>query len=204
MGLQGPEHLQAHLSRLEAAAEEPVPWLSEVIEELHAWAGSTPAALRLRLDARHGQLWARRESLPATPHPYRLLPLPHPLPPLGAPRRKGLDGRWEAAPLAAARAFGAEDALLLWPDGTLAESAIATVAWERGRELLLPPPGGRVAGLGERLTLPGWAAARGLSLHTSPIHLAELGDGRLWCVNALRGVWPAELHLPRASADPLP
>jgi branched-subunit amino acid aminotransferase/4-amino-4-deoxychorismate lyase len=100
--------------------------------------------------------------------------------------------------LAAAHAAGAHDALLLWPDGTVAETGIAAVALEREGELWIPPPAGRVASLAEALELPIWARERGLALLTRPFPLEEVASGTLWCLNAVRGMWQAE------SLSPLP
>jgi hypothetical protein len=136
------------------------------------------------------------EPFAALPAPYRLLPRPHPL---GDARgesfapHKGLMGPWSAAALAEARAAGADDLLCLWPDGTVAETAIASVALHLDAALRLPPPEGRVASLAEALDLPDWAAARGLEICTAPITLPECAHGTLLCFNAARGVWQAEI-----------
>lgn len=193
----GAQHLEAHLARLGAAR-----WLQSLRPELEAWAGRKNAALRLSLDPAAEVLWARLEPLPETPTPWRMCLLPHPLPPAELPRIKGMDGRWDGDVLARARSAGAHDALLLWPDGTVAETAIAAVALERDGLLVLPPTGGRVASLGERLMLPDWARFRGLRIVYEPLRPADL-EGSCWCVNAVRGVWRAELHSPIGPVDPL-
>lgn len=194
------QHLAAHLARLEAAARalgEPAGWVRDLAGPLGAWLSAEAvedAALRLRLHP--GQMEARLESLPTAPQPYRLLVRPHPL---GARRgdpiliHKGLSGPWGRDLLSEARGLGAEDVLLVWPDGTLAETAIASVGIELGEELMVPLPMGRVASLAERLDLPAWAAARGLRRVEAPVTLKEAASGRLWCVNALRGIWPATI-----------
>ena len=198
-----PEHLEAHLERLRAgtlALGLAVHWLPELQADLRGWlaevVGSGDLTLRLRLEPAAGRLHASLEPLPSAPDPYRLLALPHPL----ALRRqdpllphKGLGGPWHEATLAEVRAGGADDALLLWEDGTAAETAIAAIALEANGSLRLPPQQGRVASLAERLQMPAWAAARGLPLTMGPIRLAELRAGRLWCFNALRGFWPGTL-----------
>jgi branched-subunit amino acid aminotransferase/4-amino-4-deoxychorismate lyase len=106
---------------------------------------------------------------------------------------KGLSGPWSAATRAEAQQLGGEDALLLWPDGTLAETAIAAVGLEVNGAFLLPSPEGRVASLAKRLDLPAWAAGRGLRIEVAPIPRSRMPEGRLWCLNALRGIWPASL-----------
>ncbi len=122
--------------------------------------------------------------------------MPHPmgdLRPDPLARHKGLSGPWRPQVLSEAWRQGAEDALLLWPDGTLAESAIATVALERDEFLILPPAEGRVASVAERMDLPRWAEERGWRMQHAPIVLADCARGQLWCLNALRGLWPATL-----------
>jgi branched-subunit amino acid aminotransferase/4-amino-4-deoxychorismate lyase len=197
-----PRHLAAHLDRLQAGAKalgHASPWLPEATEELGYWLkrhAAPEAALRLELRLDLKLLDARLEPLPPPSTPYRLAPLPHPMGDLRpdplAPH-KGLSGPWRPQALAEAWRHGAEDALLLWPDGTLAESAIATVALERAGTLTLPPPEGRVASVAERLDLPAWAEEHGWLLQRAPISLEDCGGGRLWCLNALRGLWPATL-----------
>jgi len=198
-----PRHLEAHLDRLLAGATAmglEVPWLTAIQSELVAWlameAPRTDAALRLLLHPETARLSARLEPLPTIPRPYRLKVLPHPL---QARRQeativhKGLAGPWSQTALSAARETGAEDALLIWDDGTLAETAIAAVALEWGQCLVVPPPQGRVASLAERLDLPDWARSRGLRIEVASLSLPEVREGRLWCLNALRGIWPALL-----------
>lgn len=199
-----PRHLEAHLLRLEAGAAMlgyPTPWVANLQQELDQWLQATlpagDAALRLVLQPTQAFCSARLEALPLPPSPCRLVPMPHPLmegrPDPAAPH-KGLTGSWPATALQEAHRLGGDDALLLWPDGTLAETAIAAVGLERGERFLLPPPEGRVASLAERLDLPTWAADRRLQVTTAPISLAEAREGRLWCMNALRGIWPATLR----------
>jgi branched-subunit amino acid aminotransferase/4-amino-4-deoxychorismate lyase len=157
--------------------------------------------LRLSLDPAGQVLYALREPLPPTPNPYRLLPMPHPLGWIDPSRQKGMDGRWGLRLLDQAQRLGAADALLLWGDGSVAETAIASLALEWGDSLLLPPQAGRVEGLGERLLLPAWAEERHLRIVHRPFTLREAQTHPLWCVNAVRGVWRAELHLPASSTD---
>lgn len=198
-----PRHLEAHLERLRVGSRalgHEVPWLSEARRDIEHWLGRNAApemALRLELHLDLQRLDARLEPLPQAPSPCRLAPMPHPMGdlrphPLAA--HKGLSGSWRPQALSEARRRHAEDALLLWPDGTLAETTIATVALERGGSLILPPVEGRVASVTERLDLPGWAQERGWVLRHGSIDLADCAEGRLWCLNALRGFWPATLR----------
>ncbi|MDE3246558.1 MAG: hypothetical protein KGN80_10755, partial [Acidobacteriota bacterium] len=57
----------------------------------------------------------------------------------------------------------------------------------------LPPLEGRVGSLTEALELPLWASSHGVALQRRPITLAEVSSGQLWCMNALRGLWQAEV-----------
>lgn len=188
-------HGEAHLERLAASAAaegRSAAWLVTECEALTAWVAGAwrdpVEALRLRLQG--DRLWAWLEPLPGTPDPYRLRLHPHPLgSPSGHPLapHKGLLGFWGARTLQAVQAGGADDALLHWPDGTLAETAIASIALEVGGELWLPPREGRVASLAERLDLPAWAGGRALRIRA--FRAGDLERGELWCFNAVRGVW---------------
>lgn len=193
-----PRHLGAHGHRLTAGAAAlglAVPWLEAALEELAAWLvghAGVDRALRLTLEPGPGLLRARLEPLPQSASPYGLVPLPHPLGDLrSAPlaRHKGLSGWGWRETLATAEALGGVDALLFWPDGTVAETAIATVALETQGTLFLPPESGRVASVTERLDLPAWAELRGLRLQSAPF--PPEARGQFWCLNALRGIWPA-------------
>lgn len=196
-----PRHFEAHLDRLRegaAALRTAVPWLPQAASDLLVWLAPLPgaAALRLALDPDLQVLEASLEPLPPAPNPCRLAPMPHPGGDLrGHPLapHKGLSGPWCTEALAEARLRGAEDALLLWPDGSIAESPIATVALERDGILTLPPREGRVAGLTERMDLPRWAGTRGWALRHAPLYLEDGHQGHIWCMNALRGIWRATL-----------
>lgn len=197
-----PLHLDAHVDRLQAGAGalgwSPT-WLDDAAGELRRWLechAAPEAALRLELHLDLNLLDARLEPLPQATAPYRLAPMPHPmgdLRPDPLARHKGLSGPWRPQVLSEAWRQGAEDSLLLWPDGTLAESAIATVALEREEFLILPPIEGRVASVAERMDLPRWTEERGWRVQRAPITLEDCARGQLWCMNALRGLWPATL-----------
>ncbi|WLT33507.1 aminotransferase class IV [Geothrix sp. PMB-07] len=200
-----PCHLHAHLHRLQEAAaalHHSGDWVEslgpEITAQISVWMSRSDAvpsaALRLALQPEFGFLRVRLESLPGISQPYLLAPMPHPLAHRqGDPllRHKGLGGPWSTAALAEARTLGAADALLLWADGTLAETAIAAVGVERDGVLTVPPPEGRVASLAEQLDLPHWAAQRGLQVEVGPLALPQ--HGQIWCMNALRGIWKAQL-----------
>ena len=192
----------AHLDRLEAGLKHlglQAPWLAAAF--LEALAPAEDGILRLRVSAREGVLLARLEAWSPPAEPWRLTPVPHPLGDLrGDPSaaHKGLLGGWSEAALGLARSLGAHDVLCLWPDGTVAETALAAVALPCGDHLRLPPPEGRVASLAEAHLLPGWAASNGLGLRTGPVTLQEALARGLRCFNAARGVWQAEVLPPSA------
>lgn len=198
-----PRHLDAHLHRLEAGAlamGQSLAWVPGLQADIANWLDSAipgeDAAFRMILHPNLGLLSARLEPLPEAPNPCRLAPAPHPM----CVRRmdpilvhKGLAGPWWTEVLSEAHRQGADDALLLWPDGTLAETAIASVGLEQDGILRMPPPQGRVASLAERLDLPGWVKAKGLQVERGDIPIALAREGQLWCMNALRGIWAATL-----------
>lgn len=193
--------LDAHLARLKAGAAflgKRVPWLDAASQELETWLGTRNSpeagALRLRLHLELDLLEAELGPLPLTVQPYRLLVMEHPL----ALRRsdpatthKGLCGPWSTQVLAAATQQGTQDALLVWPDGSLAETAIAAIGLEIEGVFLVPAPEGRVASVFEALALPAWAASMGYRICRGPISRDRIKDGNIWCMNALRGIWPA-------------
>jgi len=200
--LQGrPRHLEAHLHRLKAAAQasgDAAEWLEDIKGDLITWLessnGRAEAALRLVLHPQRRLLAASLEPLPTASQPYRLRLMPHPLGPRRAEpilTHKGLAGAWDLGVMAEARVLGADDALLHWPDGSLAETAIAAIALECAGILVVPPPQGRVASLAEQLDLPAWAGTRGLRIEARDIPGSEAHVGQLWCMNALRGIWQA-------------
>lgn len=196
-----PQHVEEHLQRLEASAwamGHPVDWLPSIRLEMETWLRNAladgDAALRLVLHPEARLLTAQLEPLPRAPQPYRLVLLPHPLGPRQEDPRvvhKGLAGPWNVDILAMARQLGADDALLVWPDGSVAETAIASIGVEIDGVLKVPPPQGRVGSLAERLGLPEWAAERDLRIDMAPISVAQARDNPVWCMNALRGIWPA-------------
>lgn len=190
-------HLSEHLARLRVGSSiqgQDLEWIESLASEVEAWVKlkSRGPVEVLRLRVLGSRVWALLEPLPATPHPYLVKALPHPLK-QGHPfaPHKGLLGLWSTPALEAAHAAGAADALLFWPDGTLVETAIASIALEVEGELWLPPSEGRVASLAERLDLPEWAGPRPRRVRA--FNLKDLEAGQLWCFNAVRGVWPGTL-----------
>jgi len=196
-------HRDAHLRRLQEALDHlgiPRDWLDEAFAA--AVGAASDGILRIRVVGAERHLLTRLEPWSPLPSPYRLQPAPHPLGEARgdpAARHKGLRGDWSAEALALARSRGAEDLLCLWPDGTLAETVIASVAVEDGLSLRVPPREGRVASIAEAEDLPRWAEARGRVLVRGPVPFREIAGKGLVCFNAARGVWQAEV-LP--SAEP--
>ncbi len=191
-------HREDHLDRLLGGASLlgwEVAWLPDSLLELGDWFASVALAA-CRLVLRPRALSVRLEVPPLPLSPYRLLSLPHPLGDCRSDPRaaaKGLLGPWDIQVREFAQAQGADDTLLFWPDGTLAETAIAAVAALKGDRLILPPHRGRVRSISEDRDLPSWAAVRGLRLEYSSLQLGDLAGCQLWCMNTVRGVWQAEV-----------
>jgi branched-subunit amino acid aminotransferase/4-amino-4-deoxychorismate lyase len=190
----------AHLARLLAGLahrSEAAPWLPAAFEA--ALSQAQDGILRARVSPAEEVLMVRWEPWRPPSEPWRLLAVPHPLGDLRgqtAAEHKGLLGGWSEAALGLARSQGAHDVLCLWPDGTVAETALAAVALPCGDHLRLPPAEGRVSSLAEAHLLPDWAAERGLSLRRGPVTLEEALARGLRCFNAARGVWQAEVLAP--------
>lgn len=106
---------------------------------------------------------------------------------------KGLLGTWDIQMRNLALERRADDVLLLWPDGSIAETTFAAVGLQIQNRLLLPPPEGRVSSITEAVELPLWAMAHGLAIQQRPLALDEVSTGQLWCMNAVRGLWQAEV-----------
>lgn len=193
-------HRDAHLRRLQEALDYlgvARDWLDDVFEA--AVGRVSDGVLRVRVAGTERHLLTRLEPWSPLPSPYRLKPAPHPLGEARgdpAARHKGLRGDWSVEALALARSHGAEDLLCLWPDGTLAETAIASVAVEDGLTLRVPPREGRVASIAEAEDLPRWAEAQGFLLVRGPVPFREITGKRLLCFNAVRGLWQAEVLPP--------
>ncbi len=191
-------HWGWHLGRLQSGAAclgWEVSWLGSAESEITAWI-STSGFGAGRLQLLPDVISIRLESIPVLGPSYRLLPLAHPLGDIRNDARaglKGLLGPWDIQTRNHAQEKWADDALLFWPDGTIAETAMAAVGLQLKGELLVPPPEGRVSSITEAVDLPAWAASRGLAVRRRPIHLKEVTAGQLWCMNAMRGLWQAEV-----------
>ncbi len=192
------EHWDSHLTRLRMGARclgWNVSWLSGMEPAINAWV-STAALAACRLQLFPESISVRLEAMADHNPPFRLQAMPHPLGDLRGDARailKGLLGPWDILARNRAHQRLAEDALLLWPDGTIAETTIAAIGLELDGKLLMPPPEGRVSSIAEAFDLPFWARSRGLVVEPRPIRLNEVPGGQLWCMNAVRGLWQAEV-----------
>lgn len=198
-----PAHGAAHLARLTAgleALDAPVDWLPLAWTQALDWAArqGPDLALRVRVNPRARRLDARTEPRPPAPTSYTLIPAAHPWSP-GTARdfrllpHKGCLGPWHQPLLARARGCGADDILLHTEDGRVLETAIASVGLAVGDRFLLPPLEGRVCSVSEVWDLPAWADERRWQVLPEPFTLQDLSRGSLWCFNALRGLWPAQV-----------
>ena len=189
-----------HMTRLQMGAIGlgwDVAWLNSKEPEIAAWILTAEmAACRLQLfpDA----ISVRLEAIPDRFSSCRLLPMPHPLGDIRGDAKatlKGLLGAWDIQARNEAHAHEslADDALLFWPDGTLAETSIAAIGLQLNDKLLLPPLEGRVSSITEAFALPLWAMAHEFAVQRRPIRLDEVSGGQLWCMNAVRGLWQAEV-----------
>lgn len=185
-----------HMARLYLGAislDWDVSWLREA--DILAWLSTAQRAV-CRMQLFPKALSIRLEAIPEPFKSYRLLAVPHPLGDLRGDAQatlKGLKGAWDLKARNLARSRFADDVLLLWPDGTIAETAIAAVGLQVDDKLLLPPLEGRVASITEAMALPRWAESQRLEVQRRPIALEELPTGQLWCMNAVRGLWQAEV-----------
>ena len=191
-------HWESHLARLLSGAvslEWDVSWLKAKEPEIADWistAGMAVCRLHLFPDA----ISVRLEAIPDPCLSYRLLAMVHPLGDIRGDARarvKGLLGIWDSQARTHAHEKLADDTLLLWPDFTLAETTIAAIGLQLHDKLLLPPLEGRVASIAEIFELPLWALSHGLIVQRRPIRLEEVSGGQLWCMNAVRGLWQAEV-----------
>ena len=170
-------------------------WLKGKVSEIEAWISAVEmAACRLQLFP--DVISARLEALPAQFPSCRLLATTHPLGDIrgnAMAAHKGLLGAWDIQARNHAQEMLADDALLLWPDGTVAETTIAAIGLQVNDILFLPPPEGRISSITEAFDLPLWAISHGLHVQHRPIRLDEVSGGQLWCMNAARGLWQAEV-----------
>lgn len=191
-------HWKTHITRLHTGAIGlgwDVSWLKGKEPEIAAWI-STSGMAACRLQLYPDAISVRLEAIPEPFSSCRLLTMAHPLGDIrgdAIAMLKGLLGAWDIRARNHAHESLADDALLLWPDFTIAETTIAAIGLQLNDKLLLPPLEGRVSSITEAFELPLWAMSHGLVIQRRPIRLEEVSSGQLWCMNAVRGLWQAEV-----------
>jgi branched-subunit amino acid aminotransferase/4-amino-4-deoxychorismate lyase len=108
--------------------------------------------------------------------------------PRSAPTIKGPDLDALAAVRAAASSRGADDVVLLAPDGSVAETTTANLAWWRGDALCVPDPAipqlpGVTVG-----TLVVLATALGIEVRHERSAPGDLDGFEIWALNSLHGI----------------
>jgi branched-subunit amino acid aminotransferase/4-amino-4-deoxychorismate lyase len=106
------------------------------------------------------------------------------------PAVKGPDLDWLAAQRKAAVAAGADEAVLLSPDGRVREGSTASILWWRGDTLCAPPADGHLLPSVTRELLLRAVEAAGYPVSISSAEPAGLGGLEVWTVNALHGIRP--------------
>ena len=116
-----------------------------------------------------------------------------------------------------AQTRGADEAVLLDPDGAISDGSTSAIAWWEGAELCIPDPEiPRVDSVTSR-TLVALALALGVTVRGERAHPADLDGREIWALNALHGIrivtgWvdgpapaaePGRLDLWRARLDAL-
>jgi len=185
--------IDRHLARLAASAAElgfafDRPEVEQRIAALVSRL-SEPAKLRLLL-ARGGTIALEAAPLPPAPaEPVQVVALPHPtVPGDWRVRHKTTDRGFHEAALAAAKASGATEAVLVRADGLVTEGSWTSIFVRGADGVLLTPP----LGLG---LLPGVLRASLLDAgeaHEAELTIADLAQG-FFAGNAVRGLMPARL-----------
>jgi branched-subunit amino acid aminotransferase/4-amino-4-deoxychorismate lyase len=107
--------------------------------------------------------------------------------PRTTPEVKGPDLEAMTRLRTAAQKLGADEAVILTPDGYVIESSQSAIVWWRGSILCSAPPEfARVDSVTAR-SLLGLAGALGVELHTEAVTPAELAGVEVWALNALHG-----------------
>ena len=186
----------AHVRRFATACDDMYGLGADQVRDfMLAGMASVPAAGR----------WFPRAELTATGGEPRLEFRLRPAPPLGAavrlwlsgepdarqhPAVKGPDLDWLAARRAAAVAAGADEAVLLDPDGRILEGAATSILWWRGNTLCAPPEDGGVLPGTTRSFLLTVAEGNGVPVALERPLPADLSGLEVWAVNALHGIRP--------------
>lgn len=107
--------------------------------------------------------------------------------PRRVPDVKGPDLEAMARLRTAAQQQGADEAVILSPDGYVVETSQSAIAWWRGAILCTPPADlARVDSTTAR-SLLGLASVLGIELHEEAVTPAELDGTEIWALNALHG-----------------
>jgi branched-subunit amino acid aminotransferase/4-amino-4-deoxychorismate lyase len=113
------------------------------------------------------------------------------------PAVKGGDLDYLAALRAAAATMGADEALLVSPEGHVLEGASTSIVWWRGETLCAPPPGpGLLPGI-TRALLGELASEAGHPVVTESATAPDLAGLPVWTLNALHGIRPVTEGLGR-------
>jgi hypothetical protein len=134
----------------------------------------------------NGRMLFRLRSAPARTRSLTLATLRAP-DPRRSPRVKGPDLDAMRRVRTAAQAHGADEAVILTPEGYVVEGAYSAIVWWRGAILCSPPAEfDRVDSITAR-SLLGLAAALGVDVHEEAVTPAELDGTEVWALNALHG-----------------
>ncbi|HET9253623.1 MAG TPA: aminotransferase class IV, partial [Pseudonocardiaceae bacterium] len=104
------------------------------------------------------------------------------------PSVKGADLDYLVALRRSAAAAGADEALILSPDGRVREGASTSVLWWRDDVLCAPPETSAVLPGVTRAVLLGLAAERGIRVEIEEPKPHDLAGLEVWAVNALHGI----------------
>jgi len=104
------------------------------------------------------------------------------------PHVKGPDLDYLNQLRADAVAAGADEAVLLSPDGTVREGSTTSILWWRGQVLCAPPLGETLLPGVTRAALLSLAAARSVPVRFECVSPGELAGLPVWAVNALHGI----------------
>ncbi|KQQ00957.1 hypothetical protein ASG06_15960 [Rathayibacter sp. Leaf185] len=125
---------------------------------------------------------------PAPPRGRSVVLWTSPVDPRRTPERKGPDIGRLALLRKRAAAAGADEAVILGPDGAIVDGASSAVIWWLGDALVLPPADSpRVWSVTAR-TLSVLAGALGVDVIEAPAEPASLDGREVWTANALHGL----------------
>lgn len=106
------------------------------------------------------------------------------------PAVKGIDLEWLTELHGLAHSAGADESLILSPDGRVLEGSTTSVLWWRGSTLCVPPPTPHLLAGVTRQTLCDAVAADGGRVVLEDVTPADLDGLEVWAVNALHGIRP--------------